>query len=42
MSEIKAAGRKERSAVDNSIIVNIIIENQSTKLKHIHVLSRCC
>ena len=28
MSELKAAGRKERSAMDNLIIINTIIENQ--------------
>ena len=28
MSEMQAAGRKERSAMDNLIIVNTIIENQ--------------
>ena len=28
MSEIQVAGRKERSAMDNLIIMNTIIENQ--------------
>ena len=37
MSEMQVAGRKERSAMDNLIIINTIIENQ-----HIHVLCRCC
>ena len=31
MSEIKTAGRKERSAMDNLIIMNTIIENQRTQ-----------
>ena len=31
MSEIQAAGRRERSAMDDLIIMNTIIENQSTK-----------
>ena len=31
MSEMQAAGRKERSAMDNLIIMNTIIENQSTQ-----------
>ena len=37
--EIQAAGRKERSAMDNLIIMNTIIENQRVqKAKHVHVL----
>ena len=28
MSEMQAAGRKERSSMDNLIIMNTIIENQ--------------
>ena len=34
MSEMQAAGRKERSAIDNLIIM-------STKTQHIHFLCRC-
>ena len=29
MSELKVAGRKQRSAMDNLIIMNTIIENQT-------------
>ena len=31
MSEMQAAGRKERSARDNLIIMNTIIENQKAQ-----------
>ena len=31
MSEMQGAGRRERSAMDDLIIMNTIIENQSTK-----------
>ena len=31
MSEMQAAGRKERSSVDNLIIMNTIIENQKAQ-----------
>ena len=41
MSEMQAAGRRERSAMDDLIIMNTIIENQSTKTQQIHVHSRC-
>ena len=40
MSEMQAAGRKERSAMDNVIITNTIIENQIAQKQN--VPCRCC
>ena len=39
MSQMQTAGRKQRSAVDNLIILNSIIKNQRQyKIKHIYSL----
>ena len=43
MSEMQAAGRKEKSAIDNLYKNNEYHnkESESTKTQHIHVLWRC-
>ena len=38
MSEIQAAGRRERSATDNLIIANTIIENQRVQKLNTYML----
>ena len=42
MSEMQTAGRKKRSAMDNLIIMNNIIENQRAQKLNTHILCRCC
>ena len=44
MSEMQAAGRKEKSAMDNSYKNNEYHnkESESTKTQHIHILWRYC